>query len=144
MRLLPFIWLTAHETGVLSLETLEFISKNQLKSKPSTFIKHIQKDLTLLNPHTLDSKKKKASRNSVLSIKLRKAQEGRNFLLKNISQSNNDFSKINILASNIHYVHFQVKMFWYISRDLFLSHSLANRTSCEIQIILSLVTVIPQ
>lgn len=56
----------------------------------------------------------------------------------NISQSNSDFSKINILASYIHYVRFQVKMFWYISTDLFLSHSLANRTSCEIQTILSL------
>lgn len=71
--------MTAHETGVLSSEIREFISKTQLKSKPSTFIKHIQKGLTLLSPHTLDSRKK-ASRNSVLSIRLRKAQEGRNFL----------------------------------------------------------------
>lgn len=113
LGLLPLIWLTAHGTGVLSSEIREFISKTQLKSKPSTFTKHIQKDPTLLNPHTLDSRKK-TLRNSVLSIRLRKAQEGRNFLVMNISQSNRDFSKFNILASYTHYVHFQVKMFWCI------------------------------
>lgn len=59
LRLLPFIWLTAHDTGVLSPETSKFIFKNQLQSKPSTFTKHIQKDLTLLNPHTHEILEKK-------------------------------------------------------------------------------------
>lgn len=126
--------MTAHETGVLSSEIREFISKTQLKSKPSTFIKHIQKGLTLLSPHTLDSRKKSLKKFSVKHKAEKSTGRKEFFKVMNISQSNSDFSKINILASYIHYVHFQVKMFWYISTDLFLSHSLQTEPNVKFKL----------
>lgn len=48
LRRLPLIWLAAHETGVLSSEISEFISKTQLMSKPSTFINTSRKALLFL------------------------------------------------------------------------------------------------